>query len=241
MSKIPFGIELDKYTLEQIDAWRSEQPGQLTQAEAVQRLVEVGLTATGARKDEVRISDGEKLIMMMMRDLYKHQDVKGEIDPDFIEDALCGGHYWGLKWKYHGLLHNNADDPEIVSETLDILEMWYLIESGYEALSEEDKTKVKKDGDPYRGHVSFYGFDGNHDDHSSIAWFLVNKLERFKPLNLINSHTQATIVIHRRMLQAFKNMRANLGPDGLGAEQIIALLNAPNKNTKKQSEATEEQ
>ena len=240
MSKIPFGIELDKYTLEQVDAWRSEQPGQLTQAEAVQRLIEVGLTAAGARKDEVRISDGEKLLMMMLRDLYKHQDVKGQIDPDFIEDALCGGHYWGLEWEYPGLLHNNADDPEILSETLDILQMWHLIESGYKTLSEEDQERVKEEGDPFGGQVSFYGFDGNHDDHSSIAWFLVNKLERFKALNVINSHTQITIQLHRRMLQAFKNMRANLGPDGLGAEQIIALLTAPKKNTSTSSETTEQ-
>ena len=236
MSKvISFEINLEQHTLKQVDTWRSEQPSQLTQAEAVQRLVEIGLVVARVGKDEVRISVGEKLIMMMLRDLYKHQDVKGQIDPDFVEDALCGGHYWGLELEYPGLLDVDTDDPEIVSETLDILEMWHLIESGYKALSEEDQDRVKKEGEPFRGQVSFYGFDGNHDEHSSVAWFLVNKLERFKSLNLINSHTKATIDLHRRMLQTFKKMRTNLGPDGLGAEQIIALLKPSNNNTSQSS------
>ena len=112
MSKGPFGIELEQHTLEQVDAWRAEQPGQLSQAEAVQRLVEVGLAVSG--KNGVRISDGEKLIMMMLRDLNKHQNVNGDIDPDFIQDALCGGHYWGLQWQMSGLLHNYADSTQDV-------------------------------------------------------------------------------------------------------------------------------
>ena len=227
MSKVLFEIELDKQTLEQIDAWWAEQPGQPTQAEAVQRLVEVGLAVVG--KNEVRISDGEKLIMMMLRDLYKHQNVDGDIDTDFIQDALIGGHYWGLQWQYGGLLHDHADDPAIVSETIEILEMWYFIEGGYKELSEKDRDRIKKEAH-LASDISFHGFDGNNETkHFIVAKFLVNKLERFDIFNDrrrdLNSHSPS-IEIYRRMLSVYRDMRGAISFVNPTAEQIIHLMNA---------------
>ena len=226
MSKAQFEIQLDTRTLEQVDAWRAGQPSQLSQSEAVQRLIEVGLAVTG--KDEVRFSDGEKLIMMMLRDLYKHLKVTGDIDPEFIAEALWGGHYWGLKWQLPGLLHDYADNPRVVYEVLDILEMWYLIESGYSALSEADKKRVEKEAEPFGKNVRFRGFDGNNEaEQLGIANFLVNQMDRFNIFKGrgFNSHIPS-VERYRRMLSVFDPMRKNLGPADLRAGQIIDLLNA---------------
>ena len=224
MSKVYIGIKLDKHTLEQIDAWQAEQSGQLSQAEAVQRLVEVGLAVTG--KTRVRFSDGEKLIMMMLRDLYKHQNVNGDIDPEFIQDALLGGHYWGLQWQMSGLLHNYANDTQVVSEVVDILEMWYFIESGYAALPKADKKKVEEEADLFGKDVRFRGFDGNHEtEHLGIANFLVNQMGRFDIFKGrdLNSH-MPSIEMYKRMLPVFNLMRGNLGQNDLPVTLIIELL-----------------
>lgn len=226
MSRAQFEIPLDPRTLEQVDAWRADQPGQLSQSEAVRRLVEAGLAVTG--KNEVRFSDGEKLIMMLLRDLYKHLNVTGDIDPEFIAEALWGGHYWGLKWQLPGLLHDHADKLQVVYEVLEILEMWYFIESGYATLSEADKTRVENEAEPFGKDVRFHGFDGNNEtEQLGIMDFLVNRMERFDIFKgrSFNSH-MPSVETYRRMLLVFEPMRKNLGPADLRAGQIIDLLNA---------------
>jgi hypothetical protein len=45
----------------------------------------------------MKLSDGEKLILMVLADMYKHLEIKGEFDPDFISATISGGHLWGLR------------------------------------------------------------------------------------------------------------------------------------------------
>lgn len=226
MSKVHFEIELDQHTVEQIDAWRDKQPAPLSHAEAAQRLLEAGLTAAG--NNGGRFSDGEKLIMMMLRDLYRHQHVNGDIDPEFIQDALLGGHYWALRWQMSGLLHDDADSQRILSETLDILDMWWFIETRCASLSDEDKARLKKEATPFDADVRFPGFDGNNEhEHLGIAHFLINKMGRYEIFkgHYLNSHFPS-IEGYRRMLSVFKPIRQNLGGSELSTGQIIMLLNA---------------
>ena len=65
-----FEMRLDPQTLHRVEAWRAEQPDRPSRAEVVRRLVGAGLATSG--KDEVRFSAGEKLILSMLCDLYKH-------------------------------------------------------------------------------------------------------------------------------------------------------------------------
>ena len=112
------------------------------------------------------------------------------------------------------------------SEVVDILDMWYFIESGYAALSDADKTRVEKEAEPFGKDVKFPGFDGNNEiEHLSIAKFLVNKLGRFQSLNIVNSHSRS-IEMYKRMLPVFNLMRGNLGQNNLSVKQIIELLEA---------------
>ena len=221
-----FEMRLDRETLEQVDAWRTGQRDLPSRAEAMRRLVDAGLAVSG--KGGVSISDGEKLILMMLRDLHKHQNVNGEIDPEFVGRTIWGGHYWGLDWKYPGLFHSHVDKRQVVSAVADILEMWYFIENGYAKLSKKERKLVEMEAEPFGKDVVFLGFDGNNEsEHLNIANFLVNDMERFdrfKGRNL-NSHVP-TIGTYGRMRSEFEPMRPTLTGGELSSSQIITLLKA---------------
>lgn len=227
-----FEMRLDLETLENLDSWRADQPDLPSRAEAVRRLIDAGLAES--QKRTVRISDGEKMILMMLSDRYKHQKVDSDIDPKFVSKAISSGHYWGLNWAYG--LHGEVDDLGVVDEVVDVLEMWWLIESGYAKLSQKDKQRVELEAEPFGANVKFGGFDGNNESqHLAIAKFLINDLERFVDFKdrYLNSHFPS-LGAHRRMLAVFKPMWANIlsgaatsfSGGGLSASQIIELLNA---------------
>ena len=218
-----FEMRMDRETLENVDTWRADQSDLPSRAEAVRRLVDVGLAGSG--KGAVRISDGEKLILLMLCDRYKHQKVDSDIDPWFVSEAIGWGRYWALNWKYE-MFHGHIDSPRVVSEVCDVLDMWSFIERGYAELSEKDKERVESEARPFGADVAFKGFDGNDEsDHHGIALFLINDMDRFHRFKGrdLNSH-YPSIDAHRRMLAVFKPMLATLIGGELSASQIIDLL-----------------
>src|SRR5438034_893848 len=98
----------------------------------------------------MKLSDGEKLILMVLADMYKHLEIKGEFDPDFISTTISGGHLWGLRWKYTHIPFEKSENPPEVSETVDILDMWSSLEESYGKLSPADNQKVEKEAEPPR-------------------------------------------------------------------------------------------
>lgn len=221
-----FELRLDPATLDRLDAWRSRQGDLPSRSEAARRLMESGLEQHG--ETGVRISDGEKLILAMLRDVYRHLNIKGEIDPDLVLSALVGGHYWGLAWEYTGLFHEHEDRRRSVSEVVDILDMWSFLESGYARLTKEDKERIPKELEPMGENVRFPGFDGNNEaEHLSIAGFLIEKMHRFESFKGrdLNSH-MPVLDGYRRMLAVFEPMRRTLIGRELSASQIIEILKA---------------
>ena len=221
-----FEMRLDPHMLQRIDAWRAEQPGMPSRAESMRRLADTGLAVLG--QGSVRVSHGETLALMMLRDLYKHLKVKGEIDPEFVGEALWGGRLWGLEWKYTGLFHGDVDREEVVHEVVQILEMWSFIEFGYADLSDEERADVEKEVGPRGRDVRFLGFGGNHETaHLGIAGFLIDHLGRFGNFKerKLDSH-MPSIEGYRRMYEVFEPMRQTLIGRGLSRSQIIALLKA---------------
>lgn len=172
------------------------------------------------------ISDGEKLILSMLRDLYKHLDVKGEIDPDFVSEVIWGGHHWALKWQYPGIFEDHVDSEEAVSETVDIIDMWYLIEHAYDQFSQQDKDQIEIDAKPFGKNVKFRGFDGNSEgEYIGIANMLINKMDRwedFKGRDL-NAH-MPTIDMYRRMLTVYEPIRNDLMNRNLSPADVTELL-----------------
>jgi hypothetical protein len=122
----------------------------------------------------MKLSDGEKLIILMLADMYKHLKIKGEFDPAFIQHTILYDHLWGLDWKYSGIPFEKEQTPHQVTEVVNALDMWWFIEQSYAQLSKADKDRVKKDADPFGTHVKFEGFDGNNlfsRAARSLHWF----------------------------------------------------------------------
>src|SRR5688572_7612554 len=111
------------------------------------------------RSGGMKISDGEKLIILMLTELYKKLELEDEIDPDFIRSAIFSDNLWSIPWKYPGIPFADQDTPEVVKEVLDILDMWSLIEHRYERLSKEEKAKLEQGAGAFGKEPKFRGFD----------------------------------------------------------------------------------
>lgn len=221
-----FEMRIDEELLEQIDEWRGGEDDVPARAEAVRRLIERGLQSRQPKK-QVQFSDGEKVLILMLRDLVKHQKVQSETDADFLADVIYGGHYWAPTWQMHGLFHGHADDLRDLALTVDVLEMWDMLELGYERLDPEDQAIVDAAIAPYNS-VRFLGFDGNNEaELMTIADFLVNKMQRFSRFadRDLNSH-MPSVDSFRNMLDEYLSMRPTLMGGTLSAKQIIQVMNA---------------
>lgn len=222
-----FEMRLSQSVLARLDAWRADQEDLPSRAEAVRRLVEQGLDASGGKK-KVTLNDGDRLTLVMLCQLFKSLEVKSEIDPDFVESAIQGGHYWGLEWEYAGIFHGYEDHPSVVKEVIDILDMWYFLERGYNQLPKKEKDRVAEKAAPFGEYVRFSGFDGNHEaEYIGVARFLIEKLKRFVEFKGrdLNAH-MPTIDLHRRMLAAFEPIRRKLMGRNVSAAEIIEILRA---------------
>jgi uncharacterized protein YfbU (UPF0304 family) len=222
-----FEMRVDEDIIARVDTWRAEQPDSLSRAEAIRRLVEAGLAHSSG--ETVHFSDGEKLIVLMLVDLYKHLKVKApEVDPLFVSETIWGGHYWAAKWELPGIFHGHEDDPRDLREVVDVLDMWDFIEGACDGLGKKDREKLEKDAIPFGKLVRFPGFDGNNESsHLAIAGFLVNKMGRFSRFagRDLNSHAPL-LGAYRRMLRVFDPMRANLAGGGLSAAQLGSVVRA---------------
>ena len=222
-----FELRLDQEQLARIDEWTAEQHDRPPRAEAVRRLLDLGLAAGSKRA--VRFSDGEKMLMLMMGDLYKHLGIKGaESNPDFLAKVIYGGHYWAPKWDMQGVFHDHVDDPDDLKHVVDTLDTWSFIEEACARFTPEQLVQVATEVGSRGTDIEFPGFDGNNESNQfSIARFLIEdmgRFSRFKGRDL-NSHcpTQGR---YARMNGLFAPMRAGLIGHGLSVAQVIALMKA---------------
>jgi uncharacterized protein YfbU (UPF0304 family) len=222
-----FELRIDEEQISRVDEWASEQPDRPTRAEAVRRLVNLGLSAGSSRA--VNFSDGEKMLMLMMGDLFKALKIKDpDSKPDFLAEVIYGGHYWAPKWDMQGVFHDHVDNPRDVSHVVNVLDMWSFMEEAYEDLSPAQKAAITEQVGPWATDVKFAGFDGNNESSQmGIAYFLVDKMNRFSRFKGrdLNSHCP-TYSRYRRMLDAFEPMRASLVGGGINVQQIVPLLKA---------------
>lgn len=221
-----FEMRLDEELLARVDRWRDERKDVPSRAEAIRELLDAGLRIKS--RDAVEFSDGEKMIVLMLCDLMKQLNVKGDTNPDFLQSVIFGGHYWGLKWDT-GVFHGHVDKPEVVRDVTNFLDMWSFIGFGYAKLAKKEKERIEKEAPPFGKHVVFRGFDGNYEgEHLSVARFMINDMDRFSNFKgqELNSHAP-TVAAYRRMYRLFEPMRASLGEGNeLNASQIIELLKA---------------
>lgn len=174
----------------------------------------------------MKITDGEKLILLMLSELYERLGIEGEINPEFIKSAIFSQNLWGIPWKYSGIPFEDQETPRIVKDVVDILDMWSFIEYGYEKLTEDDKKRLEEDAYPFGRDPKFPGFDGNNEsEHMNVASFLINDLDRFQKFKgrSLNAH-MPTLELHQKMLAAFEPIRKNLVSGAMSLAQLTAVL-----------------
>lgn len=174
----------------------------------------------------MKITDGEKLILLMLSEIYDKLGIDGEIQPDFIRSAIFSNNTWSIPWKYVGIPFEEQNTPEIVGEVLDILEMWSVIETSYAQLSPEQQGWVEKEAEPFGANPKFPGFDGNNEtEYMGTASFLVNELDRFEEFKgrSFNSHFPS-IEAYRRMLSVFGPIYRDSGFGQLSPQDIVDIL-----------------
>ena len=175
----------------------------------------------------MRLTDGEKLIVLMLTDLYEKLGVEGEIQPEFIKSAIFNDHLWAVPWKYSGIPFERSDDPPVVREVVDILDMWSFIEYAYANLNDQEKQQLALAAKPFGENPRFNGFDGNNEsEYMSVAMFLVNQLDRFQEFKgrSFNCH-HPSLDAHRRMLAVFEPLRTSLADSSLSVDQLARILN----------------
>lgn len=173
----------------------------------------------------MKLSDGEKLILVMLSDIYQHLKIDGDIDPKFVKTSIFDDQTWGLAWQYTGLFPGHDDTPPVVKETCDIFDMYRVLDSSFKKLSAPDQKRVRDAADPFSEFIEFQGFDFNNDPHASVASYLVKHLERYTEINPdLNSHSITTLQTYRAMLKNFKPMIDPFPHGGLSADQIIKVL-----------------
>jgi uncharacterized protein YfbU (UPF0304 family) len=174
----------------------------------------------------MQLSDGEKLILLMLADMYKHLKIEGEFDPDFVSHTIYNDHLWGFNRKAFGNLPVDRAEPEPpeVTETENILDMWSFLEGAYEQLSPADKQRIKDETGAED--VKFNGFDANHEQHYGIALYMIERLkiwQRFKGSNLSTVHP---LERYKQMYNVFKDIRPKIVDRTMSIGEIVTVLNA---------------
>jgi uncharacterized protein len=174
----------------------------------------------------MELTDGEKLIVLMLTELYDKLGVDGEIDPEFIRSAIFDDATWSIPWKYSGIPFKEQETPSVVKEVIDILDMWSVIELSFERLPKESKTELSKQLNDHLIPPVFRGFDGNNEsEHLGTAYFIINQLDRFEEFKKrdLNSHFPF-IPRYRQMLSIFKELSRDEDRYLLSSEGIKKLL-----------------
>ena len=217
-------IRLTPEGAQRVDEWRRHQIDHPSRAEAVCRLVETGLGAQNAGNDSHLIYLAVQMLADLQAKLGVDPDKDDAFDADFVRRMVCDGHMWALDWLYHmpGQL-GWPEAPPAVQEVCDILEMFDLMECGFDALPQDEREERMEE-------CRFKGFDGNNEsEQMHIARILVEDLgrwERFKGRATGNTH-YPVLEAYRRMLRVFHPMKpgAQQRP-GCTASEIGALLDA---------------
>lgn len=174
----------------------------------------------------MQLSDGEKLILMMLCDLYDKNEIEGEIDHSFVRDTIFENQTWALPWKFSGVPFKNTETPPLVKKVLDILDMWRSIEYSYSELTEEEKEKLEINAAPFGKKPLFKGFDGNNEtEYLAAADFIINKLDRFEEFKLrdLNSH-MSSLSTYERMASVFNPIFHENYGEPLSLEQLTLVL-----------------
>lgn len=177
----------------------------------------------------MELSDGEKLILLMLCQIQEHLKMKDDTDTALVKEAIYSGNLWGLKWGMPGVFHGSETSEEIVTEMVNILVMWQRLEESFNNLNPQDKKWLAEHSDLGRD-VKFHGFDGNDQTevhYISSARFMIERLDRFQIFKSrdLNAH-MPSLEAYRRMLPIFDPILRQMTNQDFSKEQIKQVLDA---------------
>jgi len=184
-------------------------------------VVIVAEAAENVKEIVVKLSDGEKLIIVMLADIMKEHEVESDIDPDFVTGAINDGQLWVLEAEYPGIFHGEDASPAVVKETGEIMSMCRVVEDAIAALDEGERETIGQ-----MDRTVFVGFDANEEPHYGVAKAYIAKLNRFDEFSkrALNSH-MPTLDGYRRMVREY-HCRIERARRGLPLDDIKAILSA---------------
>jgi len=178
----------------------------------------------------MKLSDGEKLILLMLSQIHEHLELKGDTtNTALVKEAIYSGNLWGLEWGMPGVFHGSETSEEVVREMVHIMSMWERLEQSFNNLSVEDKQWLAKESE-LGNDVKFHGWDGNSSvevHYISAAHFMVEQLDRFQHFKDrdFNAH-MPTLEAYRRMLPVFETILKRVLNKDFSKEQIAEVLAA---------------
>lgn len=178
----------------------------------------------------MKLTNPEKLILIMLSELYEKANISGdsEIDPKFVQQAIYTDNTWAFEWKYSGIFDSSEPPPPEVNEVVNFLDMWSFIEEAYEELDPKEKTDLEQKATPFGKNPCFTGFDGNNEsEFMSISRFLIRQLDRFVEFKDrdLNSH-MPSVAGYRRMYETFEPIRRTLLNRRMSVDDLAKILNA---------------
>lgn len=135
----------------------------------------------------------------------------------------------GFTIQYQGIfnVHSNEIPYHICKETIDILEMYRIIDNAIAQLDDSDKESMGLDK------LKFQGFDATYDDHYDYAKFLIKDLGRWDEYKdfPLNSHGFSSLDKYRTMLEVLKRLKeshshahTSFDLDKKGMEEMINAI-----------------
>lgn len=170
----------------------------------------------------MQLSDGERLIVVMLAEVMEELKLNREIDPKLVKTLAINHDDWAIAHKYQGIFDSQAPSDAEVTETHDILSMWSFIEYSIGELEGEEAKEAAG-----FHHTQFSGFDGNNDPHHGIARTLIGDLglyTEFASRNL-NSHSRASLPHYRAMLPKYDAAMQKTHGEPLSIDVLRDLLN----------------
>ena len=173
----------------------------------------------------MEMTKAERLIVLMLCDLYKSHGEDKMFNPKLIEYAVAQGQLWALSWEYGGLL--NADSPTKAQVDLvaDVMTMWQVIEAFMSRFTPDQQNEVVVATGRRLEHIKFEGF--YEEPYRSIFGFMLEELGRW-PQFAGRDYSKMLPVLEAdlRMLVKYKEMRdANKLGLELTPEQVIEIVN----------------
>lgn len=153
----------------------------------------------------MKLTDGEKLIALMLADLMKHLQCESEIDPQVVEDAITGGRLWTLKRKvYYGLFAGQEPEESEIDEVRAVLSMCHRLESAIENLEPDDLAEI-----PHNKRKLYRGFavDAEEQYADIAAYMIENDKKGYRFDDRLRTDDEEQMPTYRRMLAIYEKVK----------------------------------